>query len=101
MVSNRVKVVFKEPWQWGLRGDPHLWKELREYFSAAGLPETPEEFVQEVEFQIRAITGSDLNGDEPVFVERYDSGGMSSGHVSPEWWRETGFPLLRSQFGNE
>jgi len=31
-------------------------------------------------------------------VKRYDAGGMSSGYVSPEWWRKEGIPLLKERF---
>lgn len=33
-----------------------------------------------------------------VHVPRYDAGGMSSGHVSPEFWREVAIPLLCERF---
>lgn len=102
-LSNQIKTVFTEPWQWGLRGDPFLWNELRDHFSAVGLPATSEEFVQQVGSKIKELTGSDLRGDQPIFVERYDAGGMSSGHVCAEWWRGEGIPLLAEQYvdGNQ
>lgn len=96
--SGRVNVIFTEPAQWGLRGDPFLWSELRNYFATHGVPATSGEFTRELATKIKTMTQSELEGDEPVFVERFASGGMSSGHVSPEWWRATGLPLLKSQF---
>ncbi|QDU46854.1 hypothetical protein Mal52_53770 [Symmachiella dynata] len=95
---NRIQSVFTEPRQWGLRGDPFLWKELRDHFSAAELPETAEKFIAQVELKIKDLTGSMLRGDQPIFVERYDAGGMSSGQICSEWWRETGIPLLQRQY---
>ncbi|MCA9035682.1 MAG: hypothetical protein KDA91_11160, partial [Planctomycetaceae bacterium] len=64
--------------------DPFLWKELREHFLKTALPDTSEEFVQLVASKIEDLIGSDLRRGQPIFVERYDSGGMSSGHVCPE-----------------
>jgi len=96
--SERLKSIFKQPQQWGLRGDPFLWKELQEHFATGGLPENQEEFVAQVESKIKDLTSSDLGGDQPIFVARYDAGGMSSGHISPEWWRATGISLLIRQF---
>jgi len=101
MVStDRVKSIFSEPWQWGLRGDLFLWNELREHFATAGIPETQEEFARRITAMIKELTGSDLRSDTPVFVERYDAGGMSSGHISPEWWRTKGIPLLTQQLAS-
>lgn len=98
--SNRLKRMFKEPRQWGLRGDPFLWNELREHFTTSGLPKSQDEFLEQIETVIKELTGSDLRGDTPIFVKRYDAGGMSSGHVCSEWWRTTGIPLLLKQFGD-
>lgn len=98
--TDRVSSIFREPWQFGLRGDPFLWNELREHFVAAGIPETQEEFVAQVTATIKELTGSGLRSDTPVFVERYDAGGMSSGYISPQWWRTKGIPLLTQQFAS-
>ena len=99
--SSQIARTFAEPQQWGLRGDPFLWKELREHFLKTALPDTSEEFVQLVESKIEDLIGSDLRSDQPIFVERYDAGGMSSGHISPEWWLTKGVPLLKKQFASD
>jgi hypothetical protein len=40
------------------------------------------------------LTGHALSHLAPIFIERYSHGGMSSGHVCPEFWRDEAFPLL-------
>ncbi len=96
--TDRIQSIFRKPRQWGLRGDPFLWNELREHFRTAGIPETRDEFARQIKTLIRELTGSDLRSDAPVSVDRYQAGGMSSGHISPEWWQTTGIPLLTRQF---
>jgi hypothetical protein len=80
-----VRAIFAEPWQWGLRGDPLLWKELSHYSLSAGLPETAKEFLRSIVCKIRELVGSELRGDQGIYVERYNSGGMSSGYIDPKW----------------
>lgn len=45
------------------------------------------------------LTGESLEGDDPVFVEKYKHGGMSSGQVSREFWRDSALPLLMLRHG--
>ena len=96
--NNEVGFIFREPKQWGLRGDPFLWKELRELFFTEGLPRTAQEFLARLEDAFWKLTGSALSTESSALIQRYDQGGMSSGHVDPEWWRTTGIPLLTSRF---
>lgn len=95
---DKVNAIFREPEQWGLRGDPFLWKELRDRFLLDGLPETTRDFETRLGEIVQELIGAPLAVDTHVFVERYNQGGMSSGHVAPSWWRTTGFPLLRSRY---
>ena len=88
----------KHPDQWGLRGDPSLWAELQAHFQTSVMPKSVSEFRTQLETVIQQLTGCDLDSDESVFVPRYNNGGMSSGHVSPEFWREIAIPLLCERF---
>lgn len=97
---DKVSAMFREPQQWGLRGDPFLWKELRDHFLVAGLPESCQDFDARLEETVRELIGTPLSADNHVFVERYNQGGMSSGHVDASWWRSTGFPLLRKRYAH-
>lgn len=84
---------------WGLRGDPLLWEDMQRALSDAAIPATEAEFVAVLRAAFRDLVG--VGPDTPatsVFVERYSRGGLSSGQVSPAFWRETGLPLLRARF---
>jgi hypothetical protein len=40
----KVSEIFEEePRHWGLRGDPFLWRELKEIFKEIDMPDTPQE----------------------------------------------------------
>ncbi len=43
-------------------------------------------------------TGQAIEVDDYVFVKEFDNGGMSSGHVCPEYWREAAIPYLVRRF---
>lgn len=94
-----IESLFSEPEQWGLRGDPYLWRELRQRFIAEGLPQSLPQFKGRLECLFRELIGFMLaTSQETVYIERYAHGGMSSGHVEPAWWRTKGIPLLEKRF---
>ena len=94
----RISELFEdEPVQWGLRGDPCLWEDLKGRLGSLPLPETPDDLQRLLYSAIKELTGNTLEGITPIRVERYDRGGMSSGMLSPEFWRETAIPLLVSR----
>jgi hypothetical protein len=90
--------VFRKPEQWGLRGDPYLWREIHRKLIDEGMPTDEQRFAQKVEAAFSELTGGTLDREDSIFVERYRHGGMSSGHVDPTWWRNEGIPLLCRQF---
>ena len=98
MGENLNQIFDKHPDQWGLRGDPSLWAELQAHYQDSAVPDSVSEFRSQLEVLIQQLTGCDLDSDESVHVPRYDAGGMSSGHVSPEFWREIAIPLLCKRF---
>ena len=83
-----------QPHQWGLRGDPHLWTEMSVRFDLVRLPTSEAQLAALIEETFLLLTGHPISHPDPIFVERYSHGGMSSGHVSPDFWRETALPLL-------
>lgn len=94
-----MKQIFEEePGQWGLRGDPYLWKDLRDYMTNAQQPENEEEFEKLFHDAFKKITGEDLTPGRHIFMERYNFGGMSSGRIDSDFWIAKGFPLLRERF---
>ena len=83
-----------EPDQWGLRGDPYLWQELKEQLGMAPAPDTEQELVALLGRTIKGLLGEPFTMDGQLYVERFAHGGMSSGRVSGEWWLVKGIPLL-------
>lgn len=92
------KLFRPKPRQWGLRGDRYLWAEMAKAFARVPLPESPDRLRRQFRGMYRALTGHSLLEDEPFYVERFAKGGMSSGHICPEFWRERGVPLLVERF---
>lgn len=83
----------KKPQQWGLRGDPHLWADMSRL---CALP--AEASLRQIHSHLLGLfvglTGGSMDAEGSIRVDRYDSGGMSGGHVSPRFWRERGIPML-------
>jgi hypothetical protein len=86
-----------EPVQWGLRGDPVLWSEMRKHFEGTRLPVTLAELESVVSSAFCELTGHRLDEASRFHVAKYETYGMSSGLISPKFWREYGLPLLRER----
>jgi hypothetical protein len=99
--TNVAELFQNEPWQWGLRGDPYLWREMRDTLRTWAYPATEEQFTALIAQTYEQLVGVPLNHSEPVFVERYSHGGMSSGYVSPSFWLEQALPLLQARYRGE
>lgn len=94
-----LSVIFQdEPSCWGLRGDPSLWKEMKEVLANHAYPITEDDLIILLEQTFEQLTGTSIKKQDIVFVERYNHGGMSSGQVSTQFWAETGFPMLRERY---
>ena len=86
--------------QWGLRGDPYLWRELRAQFAQTPLPDDWFTLRTLVSEAAEAIVGVPLRDDgEAVYLAAYNPGhGMSAGSVDPAWWARTGIPILLDRY---
>jgi len=94
-----LSLIFQdEPLRWGLRGDPYLWSEMKNILGELAYPNTEEDFIILLQQTFEQLTGKSIKELHSIFVERYSHGGMSSGHVSPQFWIEEGFPMLRERF---
>lgn len=84
--------------QWGLRGDPHVWAELRDRLRDVPTPgDLPPDDVRSAVLDTFAeITGVDLDAarEARVYRAELDHGGMSGGVVDLGWWRDKGLPLI-------
>jgi hypothetical protein len=85
-----------EPRTWGLRGDPYLWQALREHLAGTDIPASTGEVVNLLQAAFGELTGLDLGCDPApsVYLEQYARGGMSSGMISLDTWRERFMPML-------
>ena len=95
-----VGTLFRSPpdaW-WGLRGDPYLWKDLSRVFRPVPIPDSVDTLRAMLEAGFLALTSHPITTGEWIFVDRYSHGGMSSGQVDPDFWRERGFPLIIKRF---
>lgn len=90
-----------EPEHWGLRGDPYLWREFREHFSDTPVPSSSKTLEQEIENAFQLLTGQPLSSSADVHIERLAHGGMSSGWISPLFWREKVLPLLKTRHAEQ
>ena len=94
----KVSEIFEEePIQWGLRGDPFLWRELKEKMKEKDMPASADELKALIESEYEKSTGQPITNMKNVGVERFKSHGMSSGGVCPEFWVKKGIPLLVSR----
>ena len=86
-----------EPW-WGLRGDPFLWKDMSRVFRLVPLPDSADTLKVMLDAAFLALTARPISTRDLFYIDRYAQGGMSSGHVDPDFWRERGFPLILERF---
>lgn len=91
----KVSEIFEdEPIQWGLRGDPFLWRELKDNFKELDMPDSPQELQTLIEKRYEQSTGHPITHKNHFGVERFRSHGMSSGGICPDFWVNSGIPLL-------
>ena len=64
-------------------------------------PETEKEFKALLEQIYHQLTSKPVTDPEPIFVEQFDHGGMSSGYISPKFWMEDGMPMLIDRYRNQ
>ena len=99
MLNKTITFLFeKAPHQWGLRGDPHLWNEMKAHFAQTPIPATEEELIVLIQNVFLELTNHPMSEKENFYIERFNHGGMSGGYVSPEFWRNKVIPLMREQF---
>lgn len=90
-----VSAIFEEkPKQWGFRGDPYLWEELKKEFSTVSVTISLEDFVKKFKETFEKLTGNPLTSGCHTFLFKYAHGGMSSGQICGEFWIDKALPLL-------
>ncbi|MGK6352732.1 hypothetical protein [Parapedobacter sp. DT-150] len=96
--NNASKYFDREPNQWGLRGDPLLWKELKTAFQEVNVPTSALELEHLLHKHFKELTGKSPKRGTHFFLKKYDKGGMSSGMVSSDFWLETGFATIIQRY---
>lgn len=93
-----ANLLMKRPNTYGYRGDIHLWEELIEELKPIALPDNETQLIIIIKNAIHKLTGQNIDDNEVFFVERYNTGGMSSGCILPKFWLEEGIPLIVHRF---
>ncbi|MEY9926704.1 hypothetical protein ABH926_001326 [Catenulispora sp. GP43] len=85
-----------EPATWGLRGDPYLWRSMRTMLAKRVLPSSEKDLVEILRSAFRWLAGNDLQDQttDRIYREELARGGMTSGQVDLEIWRNVLVPLL-------
>jgi hypothetical protein len=86
-----------EPSQWGLRGDPHVWRAMAEHLTGTYLPPSIGEVEKLLYTAFDRLVGVDLFAETAPWVFRAEfayGDGLSSGNVHLETWRVVLLPLL-------
>lgn len=91
----------REPYQWGLRGDPYAWAAMRERLADVPMPPERHELQALLHHTLREVVGAEAGGPdtEPTYVEEFAHGGISSGMVDLQTWRERLIPILIDRSG--
>gem|GEM_PF-1666978 len=83
--------------QWGLRGDPHAWRAMRDAVAGTPTPSAPADVRAAYAGALRRVADVDVDGigdERTAYRADLDHGGMSGGVVDVDWWRTKGIPLL-------
>ena len=88
--------------RWGYRADPIVWKRMKYEFRGEPLPADQEIMERRVVSKFAEITGADMFSlvDEEAYIKlpEFSRGGLSSGLVSPHFWREVALPELVTRY---
>ena len=98
MAKYLSELFIEKPWQFGLSGDPLFWDYLEEYFSKVEFPYSETWFTDDIYRLFLEVSGEQLQVNAKPFVKDFAHGGMSSGHLSGEFWINRGIPLLVERY---
>lgn len=83
---------------WGLRGDPGLWMDMKLKFKDASIPPDSIELDIILYAMFKDLVGNPPQRGKDYYVVKYDKGGMSTGKVCSDWWLDNGFLLIVGRF---
>jgi molybdenum cofactor cytidylyltransferase len=88
------------PEQWGLRGDPFLWAAMQAHLAEVPIPAEKQTLEQLISDAFATLTGQAMTSEDDLFLEQFANGGMSSGYISPSFWRKQGMNTLINNWSN-
>lgn len=98
-MNTTANIFQPKPQQWGLRGDPELWKMLNEQFNSEDPPRTQEGFEDWLQKTFQALLSQgERQSAEIIYFPNFSQDGMSGGKIHVPWWQEKGLPILKSRF---
>jgi hypothetical protein len=86
-----------EPLEWGLRGDPWVWRALAQHLSGTYIPPSMGEVERLIYASFDRVVGVDLSTETRPWIYRsqFDNDtGLSAGNIHLETWRVTLLHLL-------
>lgn len=84
----------------GLRGDPHFYRELFVISKFIKIPKDAETLKHLLNVLVLALIKEDIYVKKSVFVKRYQTHGMSAGHVSSKLWCTINMPRMIEYYNN-
>lgn len=95
-MTHFVSEIFFEPKHWGLRGDPFLWKYLKNYYVSIEIPYSIESLKEDIMQIFKNFTGEFPVRGKIYFVEEFTKihVGMSTGMLSGTFWVNEAIPML-------
>jgi len=100
ITSEYISSLFiEEPYQWGLRGDPYLWDEMRLNSKNKKILDN-ENLMKDYLYELfKNLTDFEITINKNIHIKRYFYGsGMSGGCVCSNWWIEYGIPFILERY---
>ena len=70
-----ISVIFEqEPNTWGLRGDPHLWDELKIWLLNHEIPYSSEKFTKLLEKGFEELVGKSISEEGSIYIKNVQLG---------------------------
>lgn len=95
----KLSIIFEDEPNigWASRGNPPFWEHLKKCASGVDIPMSAEMLENWIRGEYNKLTGEVLTIDSDVYVTEFDSGGMSAGRVTGEWWITSGIQILKER----
>ena len=87
-----------EPIQWGLRGDPSLWRDMKVKTVRTNLPISSNDFEKLLYKLFIELTGELPQKGKNIYLKKYETIGMSIGVVCSDFWLDKGFSVLIQRY---